>query len=170
MSLLTPSPSPSSSSSKPNFKVFTASQNPTTINKALFKLHYFTHNKTLFITQCSSQQITQALLDSPTEDKDFDALVVRRPVKDEDSSGEVPKIDAGLNEFAKKMPIFEPKRVESSASDKPLIVNLDLALYKAKNLGRNYRFQEAQEILEKVFNLMLVFAYSILIFLIEFNL
>ncbi|XP_043810515.1 protein high chlorophyll fluorescent 107 isoform X3 [Manihot esculenta] len=60
-------------------------------------------------------------------------------------------IDAGLEEFAKKMPIFEPERVEAAGSSqgKPLTVNLDLALYKAKVLARNYRYAEAQEILEK---------------------
>lgn len=62
-------------------------------------------------------------------------------------------IDAGLEEFAKKMPIFEPERVEAAGSSqgKPLTVNLDLALYKAKVLARNYRYAEAQEILEKVY-------------------
>lgn len=60
-------------------------------------------------------------------------------------------IDAGLAKFAKKMPIFEPgERVESSSQEKPLMVNLDLALYKAKVLSRSYRFAEAEEILRKV--------------------
>ena len=60
-------------------------------------------------------------------------------------------MDAGLVEFAKKMPIFEPgERVELSSQEKPLTVNLDLALYKAKVLTRNYRFAEAEEILRKV--------------------
>ncbi|KAL7104826.1 hypothetical protein ACP275_07G005800 [Erythranthe tilingii] len=87
-------------------------------------------------------------------------LVVRRPTMefpDEEvkntaaynnrnaSSG----IDEGLSRFAKKMPIFEPKIVESSSGEKPLLVNLDLALYKAKILARNYRYQEAEEILIK---------------------
>ncbi|KAF2289053.1 hypothetical protein GH714_025512 [Hevea brasiliensis] len=94
-------------------------------------------------------------------------LVARRPVVEvsgtEDSSqgsdnnvddGEKKSsaiIDAGLEEFAKKMPIFEPERVQvvGSSQDKPLTVNLDLALYKAKVLARNYRYPEAQEILEK---------------------
>lgn len=59
-------------------------------------------------------------------------------------------IDATLNEFAKKMPMFEPERMESSSGEKPLTVNLDLALYKAKILTKNFRYQEAEEILEKV--------------------
>lgn len=95
-------------------------------------------------------------------------LVVRRPVMEE-SKAEVDggsrvklkesatssKIDEGLTRFAKKMPIFEPKFVESSSEEKLLLVNLDLALYKAKLLARNYRFQEAEEILMKVDNVQL---------------
>ncbi|XP_073157759.1 protein high chlorophyll fluorescent 107 [Henckelia pumila] len=95
-------------------------------------------------------------------------LVVRRPVmefSDEDeeegkfsgggeSSVMLKKlktpsaIDAGLSRFAKKMPIFEPERVVSS-SERPLSVNLDLALYRAKILVRNYQYEEAEEILKK---------------------
>ncbi|KAM7488063.1 hypothetical protein LguiB_025547 [Lonicera macranthoides] len=58
-------------------------------------------------------------------------------------------IDAGLSKFAKKMPIFEPERVESSSGEKRLRVNLDLALYKAKVLARNFRYEEAENILRK---------------------
>lgn len=82
-------------------------------------------------------------------------LVVRRPVMEESRAeadseeGSSWKIDRGLSRFAKKMPIFEPKIVDSG-SEKLLLVNLDLALYKAKVLARNYRFQEAEEILKKV--------------------
>ncbi|KAK4425955.1 protein high chlorophyll fluorescent [Sesamum alatum] len=93
-------------------------------------------------------------------------LVVRRPVmefSDEQvtasaeggSSGKLKEltassgIDEGLSRFAKKMPIFEPLRVESSSDEKPLMVNLDLALYRAKIFARNYRYQEAEEILRK---------------------
>ncbi|KAI3469286.1 hypothetical protein Pfo_025949 [Paulownia fortunei] len=61
-------------------------------------------------------------------------------------------IDEGLSRFAKKMPIFEPKIVESSSEKKPLLVNLDLALYKAKILARNYRYGEAEEMLRKCIN------------------
>lgn len=57
-------------------------------------------------------------------------------------------IDLGLSRFAKKMPIFEPERVVSS-SERPLLVNLDLALYRAKILVRNYQYEEAEEILKK---------------------
>ncbi|KAL3617226.1 hypothetical protein CASFOL_038973 [Castilleja foliolosa] len=90
-------------------------------------------------------------------------LVIRRPVmefssEEEDKSELADKnkkivlssgIDEGLSRFAKKMPIFEPKKVESSSGEKPLLVNLDLALYKAKILTRNYRYEEAEEILRK---------------------
>ncbi|XP_024929723.3 protein high chlorophyll fluorescent 107 isoform X2 [Ziziphus jujuba] len=95
-------------------------------------------------------------------------LVVRRPAmeapgdgddddehkmegEDDDDESKSTVIDVGLNEFAKKMPIFEPdKRVESSGSkEKPLTVNLDLALYRAKVLARNHRYAEAENILQK---------------------
>lgn len=57
-------------------------------------------------------------------------------------------IDASLTKFAKKMPIFEPERVASSSEEKPLQVNLDLALYKAKVLARSFRYEEAEKILQ----------------------
>lgn len=61
-------------------------------------------------------------------------------------------IDSKLSKFAKKMPIFEPMRVDgSSLVEKPLAVNLDLALYRAKVLARNFRYKEAEEVLQKVF-------------------
>jgi tetratricopeptide (TPR) repeat protein len=69
------------------------------------------------------------------------------------------RIDAGLSNIAKKMPIFEPERSESSSSssaaaaaraqERPLAVNLDLSLYKAKVLARNFRYKDAEKILEK---------------------
>ncbi|CAK7326348.1 unnamed protein product [Dovyalis caffra] len=71
---------------------------------------------------------------------------------DDDKTKSLTIIDVGLEEFAKKMPIFEPERVESSGSgsqEKPLGVNLDLALYKAKVLTRRYKYKEAEEILQK---------------------
>ncbi|XP_054822670.1 protein high chlorophyll fluorescent 107 isoform X2 [Prosopis cineraria] len=86
-------------------------------------------------------------------------LVVRRPVKEfsgeeekqqvEDSDSKTLAIDAGLKEFAKKMPMFEPVRVESETKEKPLVVNLDLALYRAKVLARNFQYEEAEAMLEK---------------------
>ncbi|KAJ8767322.1 hypothetical protein K2173_017366 [Erythroxylum novogranatense] len=106
---------------------------------------------------------TQLCIESNTQlEKDVPGavLVVRRPaldVSDEVGSPEDETksssaiIDAGLEKFAKKMPIFEPERVESALCQEkqPLMVNLDLALYKAKLLARNYRYQEAEEILKK---------------------
>lgn len=61
-------------------------------------------------------------------------------------------IDSGLTEFAKKMPMFEPERLEGSSGslERPLAVNLDLALYRAKFLARSYRYDEADEVLDKV--------------------
>lgn len=68
----------------------------------------------------------------------------------EDLSSSSLPIDAGLSKFAKKMPIFEPGRVESSSGEKRLMVNLDLALYKAKVLARSFQYEEAENILRKV--------------------
>ena len=71
--------------------------------------------------------------------------------EDEESKSRV--IDVGLAKFAKKMPIFEPdERVGSSSPmERPLTVNLDLALYRAKVLARRYRYAEAEQILQKVY-------------------
>ncbi|PHT54110.1 hypothetical protein CQW23_08572 [Capsicum baccatum] len=103
-------------------------------------------------------------------------LVVRRPVKepygeDGDEKGEEISevedsqernglqeeqpsslsfpLDAGLKKFAKKVPIFEPSRLESGSAEKPLKVNLDLALYKAKILARKFQYADAEKILEQ---------------------
>lgn len=73
--------------------------------------------------------------------------------EDDDEESKSTAIDIGLNEFAKKIPIFEPEeRAEylSESQEKPLTVNLDLALYRAKVLTRNYRYAEAEDILQKV--------------------
>lgn len=60
--------------------------------------------------------------------------------------------NAQLSETARRMPMFEQERGEGTGRKKEekLVVNLDLALYKAKVLGRKYEFEEAQKILEKV--------------------
>ena len=80
--------------------------------------------------------------------------MVRRPAKELSAGADEARssIDAGLAEFARKMPIFEPgERVGLAGSaEKPLVVNLDLALYRAKVLSRNFRYAEAEEILRKV--------------------
>lgn len=167
------STSTSSSSSKP---VFCPSQNP---NKSIFsfkipcKIH-------LSFPPCHSQQAFSPLLLDQTqnaksnnnlpnveekEDSLKKVLAVRRPVKevsDDEGGGEDGDggssssaiIDASLNELAKKMPIFEPERVDSGSQEKLLTVNLDLALYKAKILTKKFKYQEAQEILEKVYKCM----------------
>ncbi|XP_027331440.1 protein high chlorophyll fluorescent 107 isoform X1 [Abrus precatorius] len=99
----------------------------------------------------------------PKDSSFEEALVVRRPMTDfsgEDSDEEVeercetenndPKgssIVAGLAKVAKKMPMFEPKRVESK--ERPLAVNLDLAIYRANVLARKFRYEEAEAILQK---------------------
>ena len=51
--------------------------------------------------------------------------------------------------FAKKMPMFEPERVESK--ERPLAINLDLALYRAKLLARRtFQYEKAESLLRKV--------------------
>ncbi|KAK7363480.1 hypothetical protein VNO77_05624 [Canavalia gladiata] len=99
---------------------------------------------------------------SPNNSSFDEALVVRRPVtgftdeesdeeeerkETEDDDPKASSIDAGLASFAKKMPMFEPERVESK--ERPLTVNLDLALYKAKVLARKFRYEEAEAMLQK---------------------
>lgn len=87
--------------------------------------------------------------------------MVRRPIMEfpsEKENGDVEEygsktLDAALSKFAKKMPIFEPDTVDSGTVKAPLKVNLDLALYKAKVLARNFKYNEAQQILEKVVKL-----------------
>ncbi|WVZ09681.1 hypothetical protein V8G54_014211 [Vigna mungo] len=107
---------------------------------------------------------------SPEDSGSVDALAVRRPVTDFSGEEEEEKeaeeeeekeneaneaddakasaIDAGLAKFAKKMPMFEPERVESK--ERPLKVNLDLALYRAKLMARrSFRYEEAEALLRK---------------------
>jgi hypothetical protein len=70
--------------------------------------------------------------------------------EEEEPEPKASSIDVELTKFAKKMPMFEPGRVESDSTEKPLTVNLDLALYKAKVLTRNFRYEEAEKILQEV--------------------
>jgi hypothetical protein len=166
-------PSLSSSSANPSFTLFTPSQNPHSLSKFSFKIPIIPLHSYLTITSCSSQDsATPALEESlaRTKESGYDVLsenkvlIVRRPVMDVSSDGggeesdeggglaRSSAIDAGLTEFAKKMPMFEPERVEGSpgSQERPLVVNLDLALYRAKFLARSYRYDEAEDILDKV--------------------
>ncbi|KAK7264712.1 hypothetical protein RJT34_32322 [Clitoria ternatea] len=110
----------------------------------------------------SSEQSSRNV-DSSKDSSVVEGLVVRRPVteftgedsveeeerneKEDDDDTKASAIDLGLANFAKKMPMFEPKRVESKG--KPLGVNLDLALYRAKVLGRRFRYDEAEALLQQ---------------------
>ncbi|KAL4360746.1 hypothetical protein GQ457_04G010680 [Hibiscus cannabinus] len=78
-------------------------------------------------------------------------------------------IDAGLDKFAKNMPIFEPERGDFSngAQEKPLAVNLDLVLYKARVLARKFRYDEAENILKKVKGRLIEFFVYTCIFKLE---
>ena len=152
----TSSSSSSSSSSNPSFVLFFTSQNPS--------FHSFPHSLAPPPPRCSPRDSTtpahdQASVAALTYSNSGAAAperlpVVRRPAKELSAGADEARssIDAGLAEFARKMPIFEPgERVGLAGSaEKPLVVNLDLALYRAKVLSRNFRYAEAEEILRKV--------------------
>lgn len=59
------------------------------------------------------------------------------------------KIDEKISEIAKKLPIFEPEKLAPPA-ERPLQINLELALYRAKELTRCFEFDKAEELLFKV--------------------
>jgi hypothetical protein len=180
-------PSSSSSSSNSNFTLFSPSQNTHTLSKFSFKIpivplpspsspSYLTTTTTLTSSCSSSQNDVVSKEDSKEKE-----LLVRRPVMTEFVGGEGERneveveveddgvskasgVDVRLTELAKKMPIFEPERVEVQfgSMEKPLVVNMDLALYRAKVLARSFRYQEAQKLLEKVwffYSLTFLFAY-----------
>ncbi|XP_021774299.1 protein high chlorophyll fluorescent 107-like [Chenopodium quinoa] len=74
--------------------------------------------------------------------------------EDEEEEEEKSALDRSLEKFAKKLPIFEPGRGEEGDEngeviEKPLKINLDLALYKAKILTRNFQFDDAENILQQ---------------------
>ncbi|KAL2338954.1 hypothetical protein Fmac_013400 [Flemingia macrophylla] len=157
---------PSSSSS--TFTFFAQSKNPNHLFKFTHKVPILPLHSPPCCTLSDSFSTSTTVLDktalSSEDPNSEEALVVRRPVtefsgedsdeeeeeKEEDDEGDDTKasaIDEGLARFAKKMPMFEPLRVESK--EKPLAVNLDLALYKAKVLARSFRFEEAEALLQK---------------------
>ncbi|KAL6190866.1 hypothetical protein ACLB2K_037260 [Fragaria x ananassa] len=150
--------SSSSSSSNPNFTLFS---NPNHLSKFSFKIPVL---PLLSPPRCSSRDSSTQLLDHDDRARTNAAvpdskpvLVVRRPALDVPSDSETDAeaapspLDLGLAEFAKKIAIFEPDDGDAASEpkEKPLKVNLDLALYRAKILTRNYRYAEAQQLLEK---------------------
>ncbi|KAJ9699791.1 hypothetical protein PVL29_005590 [Vitis rotundifolia] len=163
----------SSSSSPSNFSLYSPSQNPSS-SKISFKVPIVPLHSSLSpltLPLCASKDSSSPLLEQKPHSSSFgsepqsppELLTVRRPMKeytgdddessdgddvDEDTFSSSP-IDAGLAEFSKKLPMFEPQRAELSSEERPLLVNLDLALYRAKVLARNYQFEEAEEILQK---------------------
>ncbi|XP_028079857.1 LOW QUALITY PROTEIN: protein high chlorophyll fluorescent 107-like [Camellia sinensis] len=171
MNIFSSSPSASSSSSSSStskFTLFSTSQNPNPSKFYSFKVPIKT-----FLLQSSPPP--RPLLPPPLSSHNHrngeirtakesleELLVVRRPVmeaSEEDGGGDDELsssaiIDVGLSEFARKMPIFEPERVELSSGEKPLVVNLDLdlALYRAKVLARSFRYNEAEKLLQKCVN------------------
>eukprot|EP00268_Persea_americana_P021433 TRINITY_DN2137_c0_g1_i1.p1 TRINITY_DN2137_c0_g1~~TRINITY_DN2137_c0_g1_i1.p1 ORF type:complete len:542 (+),score=136.78 TRINITY_DN2137_c0_g1_i1:1361-2986(+) len=68
---------------------------------------------------------------------------------EEDRVSSSSSIELRLSEMAKKMSIFEPERVDGVSSEKPLGINLELALYRAKVLARKFKFEEAGKILRQ---------------------
>ncbi|KAK7291713.1 hypothetical protein RIF29_07081 [Crotalaria pallida] len=171
-----PSPPPSSSS-PPNLTLFTHSKNPNYLFKFSLKVPILPLPCCSLRDLSSSTSVLEKNVIS-IEDSSSNAvldkksnfeggLVVRRPVMEspggedsgeeeelkeevvEDDKPKASAIDAGLKKFAKKMPIFEPARVESDSKERPLTVNLDLALYRAKILTRKFQYEEAESILQK---------------------
>ncbi|KAM0984776.1 hypothetical protein ACFX2I_012056 [Malus domestica] len=166
-----------SSSNPPNFSLFSASQNPNPLSKFTFRIPTLPLHSSPYSLpappppRCSSRDSSTPVLDPlpanatvSTESQSNDVppetesakreLVVRRPAMEVSGEGDgggaaTTVLDAGLAELAKKMPIFEPEAAESGVKEKPLAVNLDLALYRAKILTRNFRYAEAEQILEK---------------------
>ncbi|KAL0548441.1 hypothetical protein IC582_012892 [Cucumis melo] len=160
----------SSPPSTASFNLFSSSQSSTNLSKyrcKIFNTHlHSAHNSLSLPPCCSSRDSSTAVLvaDRSSEGANGEAseevITIRRPVMEfpsEDEETEVesstPMIDVRLTEIAKKMPIFEPEnRVDSSALERPLIINLDLALYRAKMLARNFQYDEAQQVLQKCIN------------------
>lgn len=131
----------------------------------------------LNLTSSSSTDLPSPVLQEPPSYDDIvsnkenleQLLVVRRPMKDSENDdyggesnddddsekeednggGRESPIDTSLENFAKKLPIFEPERGYAVSKQKPLLVNLDLALYRAKVLTKNFQFEEADNILQK---------------------
>lgn len=75
-----------------------------------------------------------------------------KETKEEEDDPKASAIDEGLARFAKKMPMFEPERVESK--ERPLAINLDLALYRAMLLARRtFQYEKAESLLRKCISL-----------------
>ncbi|KAL9241345.1 hypothetical protein vseg_015467 [Gypsophila vaccaria] len=119
-----------------------------------------------------SHSTTSPYSTTPTDN--LQDYLVRRPViqpdtrddesssssgDDEETEGKS-ALDRSLEKLAKKLPMFEPGKVEANDKDDgfsvkdepPLKVNLDLALYRAKVLTRNFQFLEAQQLLQQCIN------------------
>nr|XP_043630230.1 protein high chlorophyll fluorescent 107 [Erigeron canadensis] len=163
-----------SSPSTQHIPLFNTNLHFTTLIKPSFS-HSPLHFPSLPALESSPSSTSSAAVSSPapvarddTDPEEYEdsrrideLLVVRRPVMEDggeddddvevDGGSTSSAIDDELSKFAKKMPIFEPMRVGggSGEKEKPLVVNLDLALYKAKVLARNFRYKEAEEVLQK---------------------
>ncbi|KAJ6807778.1 protein high chlorophyll fluorescent 107 [Iris pallida] len=152
------------SSPKSQFHLLLPNPNPNPNPRFFFKIPYSTRISSQAPLQeqiafsgsgSGSDDEERENVQAKEEENSGKVLEVRRPIKEvsEEEWSASKKIDTKLTEMAKKMSIFEPERVGSSSSaaprEKPLGVNLELGLYRAKVLTRKFLFREAEEILQK---------------------
>lgn len=71
---------------------------------------------------------------------------------DAEGEGSSGAFDRGMSEIARKVPLFEPAR----GGERPLPINLELWLYRAKVHTRKYEFADAEKLLNQVRSLRIV--------------
>jgi hypothetical protein len=70
---------------------------------------------------------------------------------EEAAAGAGRPFDRRMEEIAKKVPLFEPEMGEPAATaGRPLPINLELWLHRAKVHTRKYEFADAEKLLDKV--------------------
>jgi hypothetical protein len=70
---------------------------------------------------------------------------------DEEAAAGAGPFDRRMEEIAKKIPLFEPEMGEPAATaGRPLPINLELWLHRAKVHTRKYEFADAEKLLDKV--------------------
>lgn len=77
---------------------------------------------------------------------------------DAEGEGSSGAFDRGMSEIARKVPLFEPARGDAAAvaGERPLPINLELWLYRAKVHTRKYEFADAEKLLNQVRSLRIV--------------
>ncbi|BAS83839.1 Os03g0308800 [Oryza sativa Japonica Group] len=70
---------------------------------------------------------------------------------DAEGEGSSGAFDRGMSEIARKVPLFEPARGDAAAvaGERPLPINLELWLYRAKVHTRKYEFADAEKLLNQ---------------------